>query len=183
MVGKFSNLQLLSSGKWTDNGPGRGAVCSNSLPLFHPPPASSRTLVTTLEIRGIKMSFLKINFYRSSCFTAVSFCCAAKWIGCMFTYVPFLGFPSCLGRHRAPSEVSCAMQWVLMSYFTHTIHSGYMSILISQFIPSPFINHVFKSTHIFKARSISKQTPRNRVVWYFKKDFARHKAFNLKIIY
>ena len=31
-------------------------------------------------------------------------------------YVPFLEFPSHLGRHRALSRVPCAIQWVLISY-------------------------------------------------------------------
>lgn len=33
----------------------------------------------------------------------------------VYTYPPFSGFPSCLGQHRAPRRVPCAVQWVLLS--------------------------------------------------------------------
>ena len=51
----------------------------------------------------------------------VSFCCSAKCI----IYVihispPFFGFLSHLGRHRALSRGSCAVQWVLISCLFYT---------------------------------------------------------------
>ena len=46
----------------------------------------------------------------------VSFYCTEKLISYTYMYVPFLEFPSHLGRHRALSRVPCAIQWVLISY-------------------------------------------------------------------
>jgi len=52
----------------------------------------------------------------------------------------FFGFSSYLGPRSAPSRVLCATQYVLLAiYFIHSINSVYVSIPISQFIPSsPF---------------------------------------------
>ena len=52
----------------------------------------------------------------------------------------FFGFSSYLGPHSPPSRVLCATQYVLLAiYFIHSINSVYVSIPISQFIPSsPF---------------------------------------------
>ena len=51
---------------------------------------------------------------------------------------PFLGFPSHLGHHRALSRVPVLYsRFSLVIYFMHSINSVYMSIPISQFIPSP----------------------------------------------
>ena len=42
-----------------------------------------------------------------------SFHCAAKWKGYVYMHVPFSGFPSRLGRQRAPGRVRCALPWGL----------------------------------------------------------------------
>ena len=54
----------------------------------------------------------------------------------MYTYIPFFGFPSHLGHHSALSRVPCAYSsFSLAICFIHG--TVYMSISISQFIPSP----------------------------------------------
>ena len=45
----------------------------------------------------------------------VSFCCAAKWMSYVYTYILFCGFPPHLGHSRALSRVPCAVQSVLIS--------------------------------------------------------------------
>ena len=74
----------------------------------------------------------------------ISLCCPMKWISDMFRYIPtLLDLPlSCptiptLWVIRAPSWAPCAIRQLLTSCFT--CGSVYMSILLSQFIPSsPF---------------------------------------------
>ena len=42
-----------------------------------------------------------------------------------------------LGHHRALGRVPCAMQYILISYLTHSINSVYVSIPVSEFLPLP----------------------------------------------
>ena len=51
------------------------------------------------------------------------------------TYLSY-GFPSHLGHHRVLNRVPCALHWVLISSLTHCINSVYMSIPVTQFIPT-----------------------------------------------
>ena len=83
----------------------------------------------------------------------VNFCCTAKWICCVTTYISsLLNFPSSSppdptipGHHRAPCWAPCAIyRWFSLAiYFTHG--SVCMSVLISQCV-QPFPHWVHKST-------------------------------------
>lgn len=61
----------------------------------------------------------------------------------------------------------------------HPITSRTLRVMLEM----PAASLVFSISHAFEAISISKLTPRNGVIWYLKKDFVRHKAFNSKVIY
>ena len=57
----------------------------------------------------------------------------------IYMYLPFFGFPSHLGHHRAPRRVPCAVLYVLISYLFYTqYHSVYVSVSVFQPIPSSF---------------------------------------------
>ena len=73
------------------------------------------------KINNVTTLFI-INFYWHTvvlqCY--VSFCCTAKWIGYMYTYMPsFFGFPSHSGHHRALSRAPGARHWGHISYLFH----------------------------------------------------------------
>ena len=46
----------------------------------------------------------------------------------IYIYPLFFGCPSHLGHHSALSRVPCAIQYVLISYFIHSIKSTYISL-------------------------------------------------------
>jgi len=63
----------------------------------------------TVKAVGTDSSF-KTNFYW--CVVAlqccVRFCCAVKWISCVYACIDLCIVPSWLGHHRAPSRVPCS---------------------------------------------------------------------------
>ena len=58
-------------------------------------------------VRGVTESQTHLSTHRHSCFTMFV---AQQSESAVFTYIPFFGFPSHLGQHRALSRVLCATQ-------------------------------------------------------------------------
>ena len=115
-------------------------------------------------------------------YNVVSFCCVAKWISYMYTYIHiffFFRFPSNLGHHRALSKVPCSQELVLVRvrliYFILIHSSVSTSFSISQFLPfSPphlgnckFVLHIYDSV---SALQISSSLPFCGHVWMWELD-------------
>ena len=97
-------------------------------------------------------TYFKIKFYwsRVALQSYFSFCCTAKWISYMYTYIPsFLDFFSYLSHHRALDRVPWAIQYVLISYLfytsvvcmcqssTYLFSTRWLMVLCTLFISSP----------------------------------------------
>ena len=79
------------------------------------------------------------------CFTVLCWFLLNRKVSQLYIYPLYSGFPSHLVHHRALRRASCATQFSLVIYFTHTVNRAHMSILISQFIPPswlPWYPHV-----------------------------------------
>ena len=70
----------------------------------------------------------------------VSFCCTAKWISYMYTQIPvfWISF-SFRSPHSTVEYPALYNRFSLFVYFIYSVNSVYVSILVSQFIPPPFL--------------------------------------------
>ena len=110
--------------------------CGHSLELRRLKETPNRKTKASPTTERIKDLFSFLLAY--SCFTMFgSFCSTAKWISCMYSYIlSFLDF--------LPISVTTE-HWVQfpelysrLSFVIYFIHSMYMSVPTSQFIPSSF---------------------------------------------
>ena len=105
------------SGLWTETASSVLSQLWTACQLSWAPSSCLITLQHMGLVRIMCAKFLKLIIIfifwlillQHSCFTiCVSFCRTAKWISHMFTFIPFLGFPSRLDHHRAPRRGPCA---------------------------------------------------------------------------
>lgn len=73
----------------------------------------------------------------------VNFCCTATWTSRVYIYIPFSGFPSQLGHHRARNRALCPTQQALTSHLFYT-EQCLLSTAV-QSIPPLHILHVCDS--------------------------------------
>ena len=112
-----------------------------SLSNLWPTPWFTHTswLIPTLFV----LFFSDLNFFFYWSIVAlqchVSFCCIAKWISYMYTYIPsFLDFlPIQVTTEHWVEYPELYSRFSLVMYFIHSINSVHMSTPISQFITYP----------------------------------------------